>query len=245
MELRGVNITGINIITGGASPPGPVTSNLVLYYDPSNSSSYSGTGTTINNLESTSLPGTMSNITYTNPYFTYNGTNSTVSIPDNAALEPGSGDFTLEAWVYYSLITGTSRIIAGKSNGGLAADWGYGIRTTTSGNAYMEVGNGTTSVNSPAASVTTGVWYQLVGVWTNVASNSIEFYKNAVSQGTNAHVFTSIKNTTSPLYLGSFNNGQFNQWFNGRIGIVRIYNKALSSSEVTQNFNADKSKYGL
>jgi hypothetical protein len=64
-----------------------VTSNLVAYYDPSNTASYSGTGTTINSLAPTNLPGTMSNITFTDPYFAYNGTSSQISIADNAALE--------------------------------------------------------------------------------------------------------------------------------------------------------------
>jgi hypothetical protein len=225
--------------------PANVTSNLELWYDPSNTVSYPGTGTTVNNLTATSLPGTMSNITYTNPYFTYNGTNATISVADNAALEPGSGDFSLEAWVYYSVITGSSRVIAGKTNGGLAADWGYGIRTATNGNTYLEVGNGTTSLTSPAYTVTTGQWYQIVGVWTNVAANSIELYVNGASQGSNSHAFASVKNTANPLYLGSFDGGSFPQWFNGRMGIVRYYSKALSGAEVLQNFNANKSTYGL
>lgn len=242
MIISGVTLNGVTVVDGTILP---VTSNLVLWYDPSNSASYPGTGTTVTDLSGNGLDGTMSNITYTSPYFTYNGTSSTVSIADNALLEPGSGDWTMEAWVYYTTITGSSRIVMAKSNGGLAADWGYGIRTNSSGAAYIEVGNGTTSVNSPAGTVTTGQWYQLTGVWTNVAANTVEFYVNGVSQGSNSHAFSSVKDTTNPLYLGSFNNGQFAQWFAGRMGVVRIYNKALSSAEVTQNYNATKSRYGL
>ena len=43
----------------------------------------------------------------------------------------------------------------------------------------------------------------------------------------------------------TYNNGQFSQWLNGKVGIVRLYSSALTSSQVAQNFNADKSKYGL
>jgi hypothetical protein len=32
---------------------------------------------------------------------------------------------------------------------------------------------------------------------------------------------------------------------NGRIGITRLYSAALTSAQVLQNYNADKSKYGL
>ena len=84
-----------------------------------------------------------------------------------------------------------------------------------------------------------------MAVWTNVAANSFELFINGISQGSKSHSFASVKNTTSPLYIGSFNNGQFPQWMNGKVGITRLYSAALTSSEVLQNYNADKSKYGL
>jgi hypothetical protein len=227
------------------TPIVPVTSNLVLHFDPSNSSSYSGTGTTINDLSGNGLNGTMSNITFTNPYFTYNGSSSQISVADNALLEPGSGDWTIEFWVNHSVIAGASRVLIGKTDGGNAADWGYGIRTASNGNTFMEIGNGTTSITTPTSALSINTWYQVVGVWTNVASNSLALYINGSLVGSNSHSFTSIKNTTSPLYTGSFNGGQFSQWLNGRMGVVRMYNSALTGSQVLQNFDADKSKYGL
>jgi hypothetical protein len=228
------------------SLPNIVTSNLILWYDPNFSTSYPGTGTAITNLASTSLAGSMSNITYTSPYFTYNGTSSTMSVADNALLEPGTGDFTLETWVYYSAFAGSSRVIAGKTDGGNAADWSYGIRTQSNGSTYMEVGNGTTTVTTPTYTVSTGQWYQIVGVWTNVASNSIALYVNGVSVGSNSHSFASVKNSTHPLYFGSFDGGAtFGQWFNGRMGITRMYSSALTASQILQNYNADKATYGL
>ncbi len=226
--------------------PSNVTSNLVLWQDPSNSVSYPGTGTAVTNLASTSLAGTLTNVTYTSPYFTYNGSNATASVADNALLEPGSGDFTLEVWIYHSVITGSSRCVISKTNGGNAADWGYGIRTQTSGVTYMEVGNGTTSITSPTYTVSTGQWYQIVGVWTNVSSKTMTLYVNGAIVGSNSHSFTSVKDTTRPLSFGSFDGGAtFGQWVNGRMGIVRYYNSALSGAQILQNYNADKSKYGL
>ena len=247
-STNAITVTNTGTVTSSVLNPfyGGVTNNLVLYYDPSNSSSYSGSGTTINSLISPNLAGTMSDITFTNPYFTYNGTSSTVSVADTASLEPGAGDFTVEAWVYYSAITGSSRCFVSKTdNGGLASAWSYGLRTSATGSTYIEVGNGTTSVTSPTYNVSTGQWYQIVGVWTNVATNSIELYVNGASQGSNSHSFASVKNSTNPLYLGSYNGGEFGQWLNGRMGIVRYYNAALSSSQVLQNFNANRSVYGL
>ena len=45
--------------------------------------------------------------------------------------------------------------------------------------------------------------------------------------------------------MGRYNGGEYAQNFGGRIGITRLYKKALSSAEVLSNYNADKSKYGL
>ena len=39
--------------------------------------------------------------------------------------------------------------------------------------------------------------------------------------------------------------GEYSQWFAGRIGITRLYNSALSDAQVLQNYNTNKSIYGL
>jgi hypothetical protein len=92
---------------------------------------------------------------------------------------------------------------------------------------------------------TVDTWYQLIYVFTNVASNTIETFVNGVSVGTVSHSLASMLNTTNPLYIGSYNGGEFPQWFEGKIGIARLYNVSLTSAQVLQNYNADKSKYGL
>lgn len=223
------------------------TSGLILYYDPSNVLSYSGSGTSLLNLASGSLNGTMTSVSFTNPYLNFNGTTSQVSVADNTLLEPGSGDWTIEMWIRYTVIAGKTRTYLSKvNNGGGAADWGYGFRTNSvASTTYLEVGNGTTSINSPATSVVTGVWYQIVGVWTNIATNSIALYKNGELVGSNSHSFTSIKNTTTPLYIGNYNGNEFAQQFEGNIGIVRMYNRSLTATEIQTNYNTNKSLYGL
>jgi hypothetical protein len=225
----------------------PVTANLVLYYNPANTASYSGTGTTINSLASTNLPGTMSNITYTSPYFTYNGTSSQVNIADNALLEPGAGDWTMEAWFNTTAFkTGSAGTILGKFDpGGASQDVSYSIRTNNTGIVYAQIGNGTTVVNSPNYQTVLSTWVQVVYVWKNVASNSLEAYINGVSIGSTAHSFSSILNTSTNLYIGSYNGGEYPQYFDGRIGITRLYNAALTAEQVLQNYNADRSVYGL
>jgi hypothetical protein len=47
------------------------------------------------------------------------------------------------------------------------------------------------------------------------------------------------------LYIGSYNGGEYLQYFDGRIGITRLYNAALTAEQVLQNYNANRSVYGL
>ena len=223
-----------------------VTSNLVAYYNPDLTSSYPGTGTTLFDISGNGLNGTMSNITYTDPYFTYNGTSSQVNIPDNALLEPGSGSWTMEAWAYLSNTGAGAKTILGKFDpGGGAQDVSYSMRISTA-NAYAQMGDGTGAyVDSTSYTLTINTWTHIVYVWTNGATKTLQTYINGTSIGSVSHTLSSILNTPSNLYLGSYNGGEYSQWMNGRIGITRLYNAALTTAQVSQNFNANRATYGL
>ena len=219
-----------------------VTSNLVLFYDPSNPSSYSGSGTQINDLSGNNLNGTMSNISFTSPYFTYNGTNSQITVLDNPLLEPGSGNWTMEVWVNQNAL-GNDVVLGKFDPGGLSADVSYSIRTTNT-TYYAQFGSGTGAfVNSTNYVGTIGTWSQIVYVFRNGVTKTLETFVNGLSIGSVPHSLTTLLNTPSNLYIGSYNNGEYAQWFDGKIGIVRLYSKALTSSEVLINYNGDVTKY--
>lgn len=225
-----------------------VSSGLVLYYDPSISTSYPGSSTTVYDLSGNGLNGTMSNVTYTSPYFTYNGTSSQVSIADNALLEPGSGSWTIEVWVNQT-VSGND-VVLGKFNaGGATQNVSYAIRTTgTTHYCQFSSGSGSGStlyVNSTNFTVTIGTWYQLVYVFTNGATKTLETYVNGSSIGSVSHNLASVLNATTNLYLGSYNGGEYAQWYDGKIGITRMYSSALSAADVLQNYNNNKTNYGL
>jgi hypothetical protein len=224
----------------------PVTSDLVLHYDPYQKPSYAGSGATVYDLTSNGLNGTLSNTTYTSPYLTYNGSSSQISVADNTLLEPGSGDWTIEVWVNQE-VAGNDVVLGKFNNGGLSANVSYSIRTTGSA-FYAQIGSGsgvgaTLIQNSTTHTATLNTWYQIVYVFTNVASNTLQTFVNGASIGSVSHSLSGILNSTNPLYIGSYNGGEYSQWFHGKIGIVRIYNKSLTSTEVLNNYNADKWKY--
>ena len=223
-----------------------VSTNLVAYYNPDLTSSYPGTGTTLFDISGNGLNGTMSNITYTDPYFAYNGTSSQVNIQDNALLEPGSGNWTMEAWVYLSNTGPGIKTILGKFDpGGGSNDVSYSMRIATA-TAFAQMGDGLGNyLNSTSYTLTANTWTHIVYVWKNGATKTLETYINGTSIGSVNHSLSSLLNTPANLYIGSYNNGEYAQYFNGRIGIVRLYNAALTAGQVSQNFNANKATYGL
>ncbi len=222
-----------------------VSDNLVLYYNPASFLSYPGSGTVVSNLVSNSLNGTMSNVTHNQTYFTFNGSTSQINISDSASLEPGSGDWTMEVWIKPTSLSAPGQVVLGKFDpGGNSADISYAIRISNS-NVRADFSNGTSAVVTSNYTLSVNNWTHLVYVFNNVSNNNIITYVNGASYSTTTHSFASILNTSANLYLGSYNGGEYPQYFTGQMGIVRLYSSALSPSDVSTNFEANRNIYGI
>lgn len=217
------------------------TNNLILYYNPAMTESYSGSGTTVNDISGNGMNGTLSNVTTSATAFTFNGSNSQVSIPDNAVLEPGTGNWTIEVWFKPTVVSGT--LLGKYNNGGNTANISYALRM---GANYIraDFSNGTTGFTSDNYTLTPNNWVQMVYVW-NKTNNVLYTYSNGVIKQTKTITISGILNSITNLFLGSYNGGEYPQYFNGQIGVVRMYNKPLTDSEVLNNFNTTKATYGL
>lgn len=224
-------------------PNTSTSDNLVLHYNPSMTESYPGSGTSLVDLSGNGLTGTMSNLSYTNPAFTFNGSTSQVSIPDNAALEPGTGSWTIEVW--FKNVGSSGTVIGKYNNGGNSANISYALRLVGSNLIRADFSNGSTAIVTDNYTFTTNTWIQMVYIW-DKTNNSIYTYSNGVLKQTKAISITGgILNATTNLFLGSYNGGEYSQYFNGQMGIVRIYKKALNATEVLTNFNSNRALYGL
>lgn len=238
---------GPGITVGGGisftkAPPPYVTENLSLYYDPSNSESYPGSGTTVYDLSGNGLNGTMANVTYTSPYFSFNGSSSNITTNNNSLLNPGSGDFTMEIWYRMSSPNSFSYLLSKWAAPYNFTELSYaGVRQTTNSNNSYWGGNAGATITTWSGNVN-DVWSQSVWVW-SVASKQAISYRDGGYVSADSHNSTSINTNSAPLIIGSRNGNQF--FFSGRIGVVRLYKKALSNAEVTKNWNATKSLYGL
>jgi hypothetical protein len=84
-----------------------------------------------------------------------------------------------------------------------------------------------------------------VYVFKNGATKTLVTYINGSSIGSVNHSLSSLLNTPSNLYIGSYNGGEYSQYFTGRIGITRLYNAALTASQVLQNYSVSRATYGV
>ncbi len=219
--------------------------NLVLHYDPSMTKSYPGSGISLFDLTDNGLTGTMSNITFSNPAFTYNGSSSQVSIPDNALLEPGTGNWTMEAWFKPTQFTSSTQTVLGKfGNGGTSSIISYAMRQLN-GNIRADFSNGTTAFTSDNYAISLNTWVHMVYVWDRTNSMLHTYSNGVLKQSKAISISGGIRNNTTNLFIGSYNGGEYSQYYKGQIGKVRLYNKGLTASEVLNNFNLSKDLYGL
>ncbi len=225
------NVAGIY----GAPVSGPVLSGLLAYWDAGNGSSYSGGGTWTD-LSGNSRNLTLSNTSYrgsgTGTYVSFNGTSSKAALGSNLLGNGTTQSSSISVWVYSDSVT---------NNRGFASEWD----SSTSGNAFFLQSQNTNirygDYFNYAAGLTTGVWRNITGV-NDVSGNNAYLYINGTLVATKG---SKLPNTgTTNFYLGD--QGSLNdEWFQGRFALCLAYNKALSGAEITQNFNAFKSRYGL
>jgi hypothetical protein len=75
----------------------------------------------------------------------------------------------------------------------------------------------------------------------------MESFINGVSEGAGEQRTGNISTSALPLTLGTreLQKGTTNSMLNGTIYSVRIYNRALSTAEIQQNFEATRGRYGI
>ena len=231
-----------------------VSSNLVFCIDPANSKSYSGSGTTVNNIGGNRTSCTLVNgVAYSTSNlgsFVFDGTNDYISIPSqNDAQAPLTGygsfngasnsAFTLEIWIKTSQIAGS---ISYNAPGLIARDNGdiYSNLTLYNGYVYFTHYDGAWQSNLKSTTmVSNNAWHQIVYVNNSNSTGSIYVDNNVEVTGSSA---VSAGSYFAPNNIGW---GYSGQYFSGSIGSVKFYDKSLTAAEISQNFDALRGRYGL
>ena len=213
-----------------------VTTNLQLYLDAGNPLSYSGTGNIWYDLSGNGNDVTMQNsgnISWDNSGFFTLTSNGYFNNTSTTNLPIGGSPYTLSVWVQFGSSWNSNGMIS------VSDTWGGGdsvnaFRTTsTNGLVNYWWGNDFAVTFSPASST---VWFNFVATWDGT-NRSV--WANGVQIGT--QTTSGLNVTNGVLNIGNTNNGEY---LNGNIGQALIYDVALTSTEIMDNFDNTKSNYG-
>ncbi len=230
-------------------PPVLVTAGLVLNLDAGNSSSYIGSGNNWNDLSENNNTGTLTN----GPIFNsanggsivFDGIDDVISFGN--ILNMGLNSWTMSCWVKFDGGSGTIGIM-GKTS--YRSNMGrYSIYVDNDHiNAFFQPATNSL-IATPIAPYLDNKFHNIV---LSINRTSMMYlYVDGISVGTPIDVSgtSSINlNNSDNFYIGSYasSDGQNPLYFfKGNVGQVSIYERALASSEVTNNFNVLKTRFGL
>lgn len=227
-----------------------IRNNLVLYLDATNTKSYtSGSSTWFD------LSGNNNNSVLTNgPTFsttngggiTFDGTDDYISSLDNNILRPTT--FTIDVWFRPTSFSTYNTLVVKPVNGPVWSSpyLSYMIRIQSNG-TLLQCGtnNGLYQTLDTSLTFTANINYNIT--FTYDSSNRIATaYRNGIQVNTTTFTAGSITYGTSPLLIGAgYGTSPTGEHFAGSIFNVKMYNKVLTATEVLQNYNTTKTRFGL
>lgn len=231
-RVRGVNGAGpggycapISYTVGGPPPPPP--SNLVLAL-----SMNAGTGNTVSDSSGQNNHGTRSGATWITggkygKALLFDGVNDWITIPDAPSLDLTTG-LTMMAWVYPTSNTGVRDVLIKQgSNVDIYNLYARNNNGKPESNVYV---NGLNRMAQGTA-LPLNTWTHLAGTYNGSA---LKLYVNGV-QAASINVSGAIACSSGVLRIGG--NSLWGEWFKGRIDEVRIFNRALTASEIVTKKN--------
>ena len=221
-----------------------ITSGLILRIDAGNLSSYAGSGTNWLDLSGNGYTGSLVN----GPTFTSSFNGSIVFDGSNDQVRFGgvtsalSTSLTYNIWFNPSVIDTSRTLFWDDDYQGGGDSW---VQITSGGAIQSQRDADGFGVLTSSTTISANNWYNFAMV-ANGASGKT-FYLNGQNVGSN-NVAISTRSGRSYITLGaSFDgtNSIANGTFNGKIATFLVYNRALSASEVLQNYDATRTRFGL
>ena len=250
LDLTGNKLSSTSIGSKGEVLKHIVNDNLLLHLDAANKNSYSGSGTVWTDLSGNGYNGTLTNgptFNSTNSgVLVLDGTNDYISVNVNSFIRSNSSAYTFSSFFRLSASDGAAPFSLmtypndNNNNDGFwqhlnLGNWLWRVEDNVSG----EFGG---NVEAPSTFVT-NTWYNVTVV---VKTNTLIFYRNGTLINTINTTFNWANlrtDGTAYLYIGT-GYGE-NYFLNGYIANMLMYNKELSSTEIKQNYLAQKSRFGL
>jgi len=212
--------------------------NLILHLDAGDVNSYSGTGTSWYEISGSGSTATLTNSPTFTPTngggFVFNGSTTYALMPTASRFDLGTGSATIIGW--FKTTAGGSNCMASKRNGSGFQLYVY--------NSKLYADGAGTAGKSSSQSVNTGRIFCGAVVYDRAAS-LMRLYINGVEDGNVALASTTLTDVAGVnIGRGTFG-GNPQEYFNGTIYQVQIYNKALNPKEMRENFELMRSRYGV
>lgn len=219
--------------------PDCIDSGLVACYDAANKLSYPGSGTSWYDLSNTRNNGTLTN----GPAFNSNAVGNILFdgiddyVPLSLSVTLGN-TFTINSFVKLTADNSDTSIFGSNANG--ADNW-FGIYTNKIFVYFTESADINNNSLSGNTTLSNGVWYY---VTTTINGSTVTCYLNGVLDGTRTVAYT-IGSWTDVCAIGrrSFSTAQ--RYFYGNIANLSCYNRVLTASEILQNYNDTKTRFGI
>lgn len=225
-----------------------VRNGLVLHLDAANTKSYPGSGSTWSDLSGNGNHGTLINgPTYSsadNGSFSFDGTNDYVNIGDNKFKY--QDNFSIEAIAKFPTLPNNPGFQCGARHPIIYNhDYGYNLLIISTGKVRWQIYNTSSEAKNIDSinSVTGPNFFHAVGI---KSGTTIALYLNGVLQGTNTLTSNEVHYRDFPFVIGGYATcGSDKFYATGNISLVKVYNRVLSASEISQNFNALRGRYGI
>ncbi len=227
--------------------PQIVRNGLVLCLDAANRRSYPTTGTTWTDLSGGNNNATLINgatfNTSNGGSIQFDGVNDYATVSDITGVTDFSNtdNYTVSFW--FNPDTGNSTQDGILEKWATSGGYPYAIRFGISGNDFgIGVWNGSQNPGAGPFNLTLNSW-QLITVVFHHSITQLNVYYNGIQIDSQPLSISGTITNSSPLYIMS--RPQISSYSKGNIANLSIYNRALSETEVLQNYNATKSRFGL
>jgi len=227
-----------------------VTDGLVLHLDAGNGASYPGSGTTWTDLSGNGNDGTLTN----GPTYDSSNGGSIVFDGDNDYIDLGTigvshplqldNGLTISWWGIRGSGGDVFQRIIDKSNSGVAANgWGIYPRNTTTPESQLTLAyNGTDNIINSSTNISSTSWQNWSLTWDQPSGNWI-WYLNGSADNSGSTTYN-IPTVETNAKIGTWNHSTARE-YKGKFSSFLIYTRPLTPSEITQNYNVLKGRYGL
>jgi hypothetical protein len=205
-------------------------------------SSRSSTDALIDLKRNTTLNVSTTSFSSTTNAMFFDGTDDYVGVSDSTSLQVAD-TFTISAWVFPTNLNARYGVFSTRTSN-TPGCWQFEVGTGSGGtNRVLVTGVGTWIAESTNNVITANTWSNICFVKPNNATQGGTIYVNGVPVSLTQTTSYTILNNSDIKVVGSGTN--LSQFFPGNIANVCLYNRPLSASEVQQNFQAFRPRFGI